>query len=464
MSEWHDVPLILPKKLQFLLRKHTPYKVAYGGRGSAKSWSFARALLARGGSGKERILCVRETQEAIADSVHALLSDQILALNLSDHYQVLTQEIRGPGKTTIGFAGIRSDPAKIKGFEGCTICWVEEAEAVSEQSWQYLIPTIFRTPGAELWISFNPRWRSDATWQRFAVNPPTDAIVVKINYTDNPWFPAGLERERRDDLEKRGLATYNHVWLGECGVTGECYFAQEVLGRVRAHLRPPLARGVLEQAGQDVRWIAREDGWLLVWTMPTRGQSYVVGGDVSKGKSTGDQHSADVIHVGVHAAEQVAHLAPQCRADEYARRCVLTAQWYGGSDTAPWVGLERNGIGEAACIAAEETKYPALYRAPDGDVGLFTSATNRQPVLLADLDRGLGDGHLVVRHAETWDQLSSFCRTPAGRPEAAPGAQDDKVMGLAIAYHLAQFTKPQRRVLPGQSRSGAAKCLWKRAA
>jgi len=176
-----ETSLELPEKLDFLLERQARYKGAYGGRGSAKSWSFARALLIRGLSGGERILCARETQTSIKDSVHRLLCDQIKALGLEDAYEVLTQEIRGPGGTVFTFAGLRSDPAAVKSTEGVTLCWVEEAEAVSEESWSKLIPTI-RAPGSEIWLTFNPRWRSDPTWKRFVEDPPEDSIIVKMNW------------------------------------------------------------------------------------------------------------------------------------------------------------------------------------------------------------------------------------------------------------------------------------------
>ena len=130
-----------PEKLEPLF---TParYKVLYGGRGGAKSWGIARTLLVLGASKPIRILCAREIQKSINESVHQLLKDQIQALGLSDFYEVLNNEIRGKNGTLILFAGLKHNVHNIKSKEGVDICWVEEAQTVSRTSWDTLIPTI----------------------------------------------------------------------------------------------------------------------------------------------------------------------------------------------------------------------------------------------------------------------------------------------------------------------------------
>lgn len=202
-----------PAKLRFLFEP-ARYKVAHGGRGGAKSWGFARALLLMGYKKPLRAICVREYQNSIQESVHYLLKDQIDALGLSDFYQVLESEIRGANGTMFVFAGVKNNPSKIKSAEGFDVCWVEEAEKVSEESWRVLIPT-FRREGSEIWVSFNPHLQTDATYQRFVVNPPPGAVVVEINWRDNPWFPEVLEKERQH-LEKTDPELYLHVWEGHC--------------------------------------------------------------------------------------------------------------------------------------------------------------------------------------------------------------------------------------------------------
>src|SRR5262245_60232648 len=128
-----------PDKLACLFEPKR-YKILYGGRGGAKSWGVARALLILGASRSLRILCAREFQNSIADSVHKLLSDQIAALGLAGHYDVLQTAIRGRNGTEFRFEGLRHNVTKIKSYEGVDICWVEEAQSVSKESWDTLIP------------------------------------------------------------------------------------------------------------------------------------------------------------------------------------------------------------------------------------------------------------------------------------------------------------------------------------
>lgn len=203
------------------------YKVYYGGRGGAKSWNFARALLIRGWQQPLRILCAREFQNSIDDSVHRLLSDQIDALGLRGFYEIKKTEIVGKNGTTFAFEGLRRNATSLKSFEGLDIVWVEEATDVSKASWDILIPTI-RKSGSEIWVSFNPELDTDETYKRFVRNPPTDSIVVKVNWSDNPWFPEVLAQER-DDLKVRDHDSYLTVWEGHCRQTLDgAIFANEI--------------------------------------------------------------------------------------------------------------------------------------------------------------------------------------------------------------------------------------------
>lgn len=216
-----------PKKLQFLF-KPKRYKVAYGGRGSAKSWSYARALILKAADSRIRILCTREVQKSIKDSVHKLLSDQIEELGLSGKFQILETEIRGHNGSEILFAGLSSHTVEsIKSYEGVDIVWIEEAQTVSKKSWDILIPTI-RKPESEIWISFNPELDTDETYLRFVVNPPADSEVAFINYYDNPWFPEVLEKER-EHCKLVSPEDYQTIWEGKCrsAVVGAIY-AKEV--------------------------------------------------------------------------------------------------------------------------------------------------------------------------------------------------------------------------------------------
>ena len=205
--------LEFPAKLDYLFRP-ARYKVAQGGRGGAKSWAMARALLIQAASQPLLIMCVRELQVSIQESVHRLLADQIDAMGLASYFDVQQKTIHGKNGSQFIFAGIRSNPGKIKSTEGVDRCWVEEAQNVSERSWELLIPTI-RKPGSEIWVSFNPDEKTDPTYQRFVVKPPPDAVVREISWRDNPWFPDELRREK-DYLARVDPEAYAHVWEGKC--------------------------------------------------------------------------------------------------------------------------------------------------------------------------------------------------------------------------------------------------------
>ena len=215
-----------PVKLSFLFEP-CRYKVAYGGRGGAKSWGIARALLILAAKKPLRILCAREFMTSMKDSVHKLLCDQIESLGLLGFYEITQSTIRGKNGSEFAFVGLKNNVANVKSYEGVSICWVEEAQTVSRLSWNTLIPTI-RKEKSEIWISFNPELESDETYQRFVLNPPANSKVVKINWSDNPWFPETLQLEK-DALKARDIEAYNTVWEGLCRQTVDgAVFAREV--------------------------------------------------------------------------------------------------------------------------------------------------------------------------------------------------------------------------------------------
>ena len=189
------------------------YKVVFGGRGSGKSFSIAQLLVLRAFKEPTRILCAREIQRSISDSVLQLLSDTIQRLKLTDFFDVQKSQIIGRNGSRFLFLGLSNNITKVKSYEGLDICWVEEAESVSYTSWETLIPTV-RKKGSEIWVSFNPNDEMDDTYQRFVVNPPPKAYVKKVNYNQNPWFPEELEKERLY-LKAKNEDLYNHVWEGE---------------------------------------------------------------------------------------------------------------------------------------------------------------------------------------------------------------------------------------------------------
>lgn len=202
------------------------YKVLHGGRGSGKSWAVARALLVIAAQRKVRVLCAREVQRSLKESVHALLSDQIQALGLGSLFEVLETEIRGVNGSQFLFAGLQSHTVEsVKSFESADICWVEEAQSVSAKSWDVLIPTI-RRPGSEIWLTLNPQLETDPTYERFISNPPPGAWVEQVNHDRNPWMPAELTAERLHAQATMSEAKYGHIWEGRCmpAVEGAIYF------------------------------------------------------------------------------------------------------------------------------------------------------------------------------------------------------------------------------------------------
>jgi len=215
-----------PLKLQCLFEK-SRYKVLYGGRGGAKSWGVSRALLIKAAKEPLRILCAREFQTSIRDSVHKLLSDQIVALGLLGFYEITQNSIRGKNGSEFAFVGLKNNVANVKSYEGVDICWVEEAQTVSRMSWDVLIPTV-RKQDSEIWITFNPELETDETYQRFVLNKPPNALVQKVNWSDNPWFPDTLKDEK-DALKYRDPQAYNVVWEGLCRQTVDgAIFANEM--------------------------------------------------------------------------------------------------------------------------------------------------------------------------------------------------------------------------------------------
>ena len=209
----------IPEKLLFFLSEQKRYKVAYGGRGSTKSWTAAGCLLLIAMRSKVRILCTRQLQTSIKDSVHKLLCDSIQRMQLEPYFEITRDAIRCYNGSEFIFKGLQSQTTEIKSIEGIDYCWVEEAQSVSEDSWSILIPTI-RKEGSEIWVTFNPDRQEDATYQRFVVNPPPDAIVQLINYNDNPWFTDVLRREMEYD-KSVDYGKYEHVWLGKTVINTE---------------------------------------------------------------------------------------------------------------------------------------------------------------------------------------------------------------------------------------------------
>lgn len=205
----------VPRKLRPLLSPKR-YKGAYGGRGGAKSHFFAEQVILNCYARGKRVVCIREVQNSIRDSVRQLLVDKINKLGLMPAFEVLESEIRGPGGSIIVFKGMQSyNASNIKSLEGYDIAWVEEAQTLSQHSLDLLRPTL-RKDGSELWFSWNPRFKTDPVDAFFRKSPPEDAVSVLINWRDNPWFPDVLRKEMAHDFEVDPDKA-DHIWNGAYG-------------------------------------------------------------------------------------------------------------------------------------------------------------------------------------------------------------------------------------------------------
>jgi len=233
------VSIQFPAKLQPLFDPWR-YKVIHGGRGGAKSWGVARALLLQAAAKPLRILCTREVQNSIRESVHKLLSDQIAALGLSAFFTVGVASIKGRNGSEFMFAGLSDQTAdSVKSYEGVDVVWCEEAHGITDRSWKILIPTI-RKDGSEIWATFNPELDSDPTWVRFVVNKPANAVVIEMNHRDNPWFPQTLEIERLHDQRTLPADEYENIWEGKtrAAVAGAIYAKEITQAQLDRRIRP----------------------------------------------------------------------------------------------------------------------------------------------------------------------------------------------------------------------------------
>ena len=209
----------LPPKLVDLFDGEARYRVAFGGRGSGKTRSFALMSAVYGYrwgmSGKQgQILCAREHLNSLDESSLEEVKSAIRSVDWLDaYYEIGEKYVRSrDGRVSYVFAGLRRNLDSIKSKARVILAWVDEAENVSEAAWQKLIPTI-REEESEIWVTYNPESKHSAVHQRFRVSPSNDVKVCEINWRDNPWFPDVLNQERINDQKLRP-DVYDHVWEG----------------------------------------------------------------------------------------------------------------------------------------------------------------------------------------------------------------------------------------------------------
>jgi phage terminase large subunit len=222
------------------------YRAVYGGRGSAKSHSFAQALILKAAERPLRVGCYREIQKSIRDSVKRLLDDKIAACGLKEFYQSTDTEIRAANGSLFIFNGLRTNPDAVKSTEGLDVAAVFEANKVSQRSWDLLVPTV-RKDGSEIWAEWNPEFETDPVDQLFRGEDgaPPGSIVRRVNWDQNPFFPEVLKQELEWD-RKRDPEKYSHIWLGEYQKHSEARVFRN--WTVEEFERPP---GTIHRLGAD---------------------------------------------------------------------------------------------------------------------------------------------------------------------------------------------------------------------
>ena len=211
----------LPKKLiPVFVAKNVRYRGAYGGRGSAKTRTFALMTAIKAYQFAEAgisgaILCAREFMNSLADSSMEEIKQAIQSVDwLNDYFEIGQHYIRTRnGLISYIFCGLRHNLDSIKSKARILLCWVDEAEKVSEMAWRKLTPTV-REANSEIWVTWNPEVDGSPTDLRFRKHAPDNAAVVELNYQDNPFFPKVLEQERLNDLERLDYASYAWIWEG----------------------------------------------------------------------------------------------------------------------------------------------------------------------------------------------------------------------------------------------------------
>jgi len=247
------------------------YKVLYGGRAAARSWTLSTLALLRGAEEPLRILCTRELQKSIKQSVHKLLSDQIHRLGLQGFYEIQQQGIYGKNGTEFMFLGVKANPEEIRSTEGIDICWIEEGHSLSERSLDIIDPTI-RKEGSEIWVSLNTRFKFDHVFDKFVTNTMPDSLVIKSTYADNPWFPDVL-RQQMEHMKATDYEKYLHIWLGELKLLSEGAVFGKQVKAVRRDGRLtsiPVATNVPVSTFWDV---GKSDN-TVIWFMQKVGKEY----------------------------------------------------------------------------------------------------------------------------------------------------------------------------------------------
>lgn len=369
------------------------YKASKGGRGSAKSHSFASALVIKGSQKPLRILCGREIQKSIKESVKKLIDDKIQKYNLNSFYYSTETGIKGVNGTEFLFSGLKSNPESIKSMEDIDIAWIEEAHTVSQKSLDILIPTI-RKEGSEIWFTWNPDLPTDPVDAMFSgPNAPKNALIMNVSWRDNPYFTDVLREEMEHD-RITNYPKYMHIWEGEYDLTTE----KRVLRRIKEN-----ATAIVREA--------------------VDGESYVIGVDLARHVDwtvISVFNENDHKQVFLDRFNQVDWALQRARIEAVARR-------YNNG----LIRIDATGVGDPIAqdlIAAGLRVEPYV----------FTNQSKKNLInnLALKLEQ---DDIKIIQEPEQIKELEIFSyeKTAAGniRYEAPEGQHDDCVMALALSVY-----------------------------
>lgn len=286
-------------------------RVLYGGRASSKSWDAAGFAVFLACNYKIRVLCARQFQNKIEESVYSLLKLQIERFGLQDQFRILDNKIvhKRTGSEFL-FYGLWRHISEIKSLEGIDICWLEEAHALTKEQWEVLEPTV-RKEGSQFWIIFNPRLSTDFAWRRFVVNPPKGTLVRQINYTENPFLSTTMQDviagAQAEDEEE-----YQHIYLGvprdddDDAVIKRSWIMAAIDAHITLGITPTGSKRLgfdVADSGSDKCALVLAHGPLAIWSDQWKAGEHELLKSATKARDKALEEGADVVFdsIGVGA-------------------------------------------------------------------------------------------------------------------------------------------------------------------
>lgn len=279
-------------------------KVLYGGRASSKSWDAAGFAIFLADNYKLRILCARQFQNKIEESVYSLLKIQIERFGLKHRFKVLDSKIINlhTGAEFL-FYGLWRHISEVKSLESIDICWLEEAHNITEEQWEILEPTI-RVEYSQFWVIFNPKLSTDFVYKRFVVNPPANTVVRKINYTENAFLSKTM-LDVINAAKAEDQQDYEHVYLGVPKDDDEQAIIKRIwiMSAIDAHLMlmiEPTGRHIaaldVADQGDDLNAFAKRHGVVVNTLKVWSGKNLDIYATTAKALGLCDEHGADMMY------------------------------------------------------------------------------------------------------------------------------------------------------------------------